>query len=386
MLQNRPLYDADHAALRETVRRFIASEVAPHFHAWEESGIVSRDFWTKAGEAGLLGPTVAEEYGGIGADFRMNMVICEEMAYSGFAGPAANISVHSDVCLGYLQTYGTHEQKQRWLPGLVDGSLVCAVAMTEPGTGSDLQGVRSTALRDGDDYIINGQKTFISNGQHCDLVIAVVRTSDPRGPETRGSGSMSLIVVETNRPGFRRGRNLDKLGQISADTSEIYFDDLRVPASNLLGHEGRGMNMLMAELPQERLTIGVTAIAAAQRAFDITLAYARDRRAFGKAIAEFQVNAHKLADLKTELTVGWAFADQCISRHLEDKLTAAEASMAKVWLTEMQGRVVDACVQLHGGYGFMREYDICRMYADARIHRIYGGTSEIMRELISRSL
>jgi len=381
MLPNRSVYDTDHAALRETVRRFIASEVAPNFQTWEETGIVSRDFWTKAGEAGLLGPTVPEEYGGIGADFRMNMVICEEMAYSGFAGPAANISVHSDVCLGYLKTYGSHEQKLLWLPGMVDGSLVCAVAMTEPGTGSDLQGVRTTAVRDGDDYVINGQKTFISNGQHCDLVIVVARTSD-----ARGSGSMSLIVVETSRDGFRRGRNLDKLGQISADTSEIYFDDLRVPVANLLGQEGRGMNMLMAELPQERLTIGVTAIAAAQRAFDITLAYARERRAFGKPVADFQVNAHKLADLKTELTVGWAFADQCIARHVEGKLTAAEASMAKVWLTEMQGRLVDHCVQLHGGYGFMREYDICRMYADARIHRIYGGTSEIMRELISRSL
>jgi len=381
MLSNRAIYDDEHQQLRDTVRRFIAAEVAPNFAGWEETGIVAREFWTRAGQAGLLCPTVPEEYGGIGADFRMNMVVCEEMAYSGFAGPAADISVHSDVCLGYLIKHGTHEQKARWLPGMVDGSVVCAIAMTEPGTGSDLQGVRTTAVRDGDDYVINGQKTFISNGQHCDIVIAVTRTNNERG-----SGSMSLIVIETNREGFRRGRNLDKLGQLSADTSEIYFDDVRVPVGNLLGAEGRGMNILMSELPQERLTIGVTALAAAQRAYDITLAYAFDRKAFGKPIGEFQVNRHKLADMKTELTIGWAFADQCIARHVDDQLSASEASMAKLWLTEMQGRIVDQCLQLHGGYGFMREYDICRMYADARIHRIYGGTSEIMRELISRAL
>ena len=381
MLDNRAIYDQEHQQLRETVRRFAANEIAPRFAAWEEAGIVDRDYWQKAGATGLLCPTVPEEYGGLGADFRMNMVVCEELAYSGFAGPAADISVHSDVCLGYLLHHATAEQKARWLPGMVDGSLVCAIAMTEPGTGSDLQGVRTTAVRDGDDYVINGQKTFISNGQHCDIVIAVVRTN----PE-RGSGSMSLVVVETNREGFGHGRNLDKLGQLSADTSEIFFDNVRVPLSNLLGQEGRGMNMLMAELPQERLTIGVTALAAAQKAYDITLAYAFERKAFGKPIGDFQVNRHKLADMKTELTIGWAFADQCIARHVQGELSAAEASMAKLWLTEMQGRIVDQCVQLHGGYGFMREYDICRMYADARIHRIYGGTSEIMRELISRSL
>lgn len=381
MLAHRAIYDDEHRQLRDTVRRFVETEVAPHFAAWEEKGIVARSFWTRAAEAGLLCPTVPEAYGGIGGDFRMNTVICEEMAYSGFAGPAADISVHSDVCLGYLLQHGTEAQKQRWLPGMVDGSLVCAIAMTEPGTGSDLQGVRTTAVRDGDDYVVNGQKTFISNGQHCDLVIAVVRTS----PE-RGSGAMSLLVVETAREGFGRGRNLDKLGQLSADTSEIFFDNVRVPAANLLGGEGRGMNILMSELPQERLIIGVTALAAAQKAYDITLAYASERRAFGKPIVDFQVNRHKLADIKTELSVGWAFADQCIASHSRGELGASEASMAKLWMTEMQGRVVDQCVQLHGGYGFMRDYDICRMYADARIHRIYGGTSEIMRELISRAL
>lgn len=381
MLPERQIYDEEHAHLRQTVRRFIETEVAPNFARWEEAGIVDRRFWEKAGETGILCPTVPEEFGGVGGDFRMNTIVCEEMAYSGFAGPAADISVHSDVCLGYLLQHASPEQKERWLPGMVSGEKVCAIAMTEPGTGSDLQGVRTSARRDGDDFILNGAKTFISNGQHADLVITVTRTG-----EGRGSGNMSLIVVETDSPGFRRGRNLDKLGQLSADTSELFFDDVRVPAANLLGAEGRAMNILMSELPQERLIIGLTAIAAAQKAYDITLDYVRERKAFGQAILDFQVTRHKLADLKTELSVGWAFVDQCIAKHLNHQLTSAEASMAKLWCAELQGRVVDACVQLHGGYGFMREYDICRMYADARIHRIYGGTSEIMKELISRSL
>lgn len=381
MLPERAVYDEEHNQLRQTVRRFIETEIAPNFARWEEEGIVDRQMWEKAGETGLLCPTVPEEFGGIGGDFRMNTIICEEMAYSGFAGPAANISVHSDVCLGYLLQYGTPDQKSRWLPGMVSGKLVCAIAMTEPGTGSDLQGIRTTAVRDGDQWVINGAKTFISNGQHADLVITVTRTG-----EGRGSGNMSLIVIETNMPGFRCGRNLDKLGQKSADTSELFFDDVRVPVGNLLGAEGKAMHMLMSELPQERLIIGLTALAAAQKAYDITLEYTRERKAFGQAIVDFQTTRHKLADLKTELTIGWAFIDQCIDKHMRHELSSAEASMAKLWCAEMQGRLVDACVQLHGGYGFMREYDICRMYADARIHRIYGGTSEIMKELISRSL
>jgi alkylation response protein AidB-like acyl-CoA dehydrogenase len=381
MLPDRTIYDEEHKHLRESTRRFIQAEITPYFDRWEEVGIVDRRMWEKGGEAGLLCPTVPEEYGGIGGDFRMNTVVAEEMAYSGYAGPAADFSVHSDVCLGYFLSHATHEQKAKWLPGMVQGSLVCAIAMTEPGTGSDLQGVRTTAIRDGDDYIINGQKTFISNGQMADLVIVVTRTS-----EGRGSGNMSLIVVEATREGFRRGRNLHKLGQLSADTSELFFDDVRVPASNLLGAEGRAMAMLMSELPQERLIIAVTAVAAAQKAFDITVDYVRERKAFGQAIGDFQNTRYKLADMKTDLAVGWAFVDQCISRHIRHELTSQEASMAKLWLTEMQGRIVDQCVQLHGGYGFMREYEICRLFADARVHRIYGGTSEIMRELISRYL
>lgn len=381
MLPDRAIYDEDHRQLRASVRRFIQAEIAPHFDRWETDGIVARQFWDKAGAAGLLCPTVPEEYGGIGGDFRMNAVVAEELAWSGFAGPAADISVHSDVCLGYLLSHATPEQKARWLPGMVAGTTVCAIAMTEPGTGSDLQGIRTTARRDGDEWVINGQKTFISNGQHADLVIVVTRTA-----EGRGSGNMSLIVVETTRPGFRRGRNLDKLGQISADTSELFFDNVRVPAGNLLGAEGKAMAMLMSELPQERLVIGITSIAAAQKAYDLTRAYLTERRAFDQPIGDFQAIRHRMADLKTDLTVGWAFVDQCILRHVQGGLSTYEASMAKLWCSEMQGRVVDACVQFHGGYGFMREYEICRLYADARVQRIYGGTSEIMRELISRAL
>jgi acyl-CoA dehydrogenase len=311
----------------------------------------------------------------------MNAVVIEELWYAGYAGPAADFSVHSDVCAGYLQSFGTEAQKLRWLPRMISGEVVCAIAMTEPGTGSDLQGVRTRAMRDGEHYVINGQKTFISNGQHCDLVIVVARTGSGSG-----SGQMSLILVETARGGFRRGRKLHKLGHLSADTSEMFFDDVCVPVDNLLGTEGRAMAQLMRELPQERLTIAIQSIAAAQRAFDITCTYVRERKAFGKAVAEFQNTRYKLADIKADLAVGWAFIDQSIGQHIRGELSQHDASTAKLWCTEMHGRVVDQCVQLHGGYGFMREYEICRLYADARVQRIYGGTSEIMRELISRSL
>lgn len=381
MLHNRAIYGEDHAQLRDSLRRFAAKEIAPYFDQWEVEGIIDRALWPKLGAAGFLCPTVPEDYDGLGSDFRMHTVVAEELAYSGFMGPAADVSVHSDVCLGYLMKHATGEQKARWLPGMVDGSLVCAIAMSEPGTGSDLQGIRTKARREGDDWVISGAKTFISNGQHADIVITVVRTGDGRG-----TGAMSLVVIEANREGYRRGRNLDKLGQLSADTSELFFDEVRVPVANTLGAEGQAMGILMSELPQERLIIATTSISAAQKAFDITRDYVREREAFGRPVAEFQTTRHKLAELKTELTVGWAFIDQSIARHLEGALTTYEASMAKLWCSEMQGRVVDACVQLHGGYGFMREYEICRLYADARVQRIYGGTSEIMKELISRDL
>lgn len=381
MLPHRPIYEQDHAIFRDTVRRFAAEEITPNFARWEAAGIVDRNYWDKGGSTGLLCPQVPEAYGGCGGDFLLNAIVIEELWYAGFAGPAADFSVHSDVCCGYLLSYGTEEQKQKWLPRMVSGEIVCAIAMTEPATGSDLQGIRTRAIRDDDEYVITGQKTFISNGQMCDLVIVVTRT----GREEK-SRNMSLILVETDRPGFRRGRKLEKLGHLSADTSEMFFDDVRVPVSNLLGAEGNAMGQLMSELPQERLTIAIQSMAAAQRAFDITRDYVRERTAFGKPIGDFQNTRYKLADLKADLSVGWAFIDQCLAQHLKGELDNYGASTAKLWCTEMHGRVVDQCLQFFGGYGFMREYEICRLYADARVQRIYGGTSEIMRELISRNL
>jgi acyl-CoA dehydrogenase len=381
MLPHRRVYDVEHNQFRETVRRFAASKIAPDFARWEQAGIVDRSLWSTGGADGLLCPQVPEEFGGAGGDFRHNAVVIEELSYSGFAGPATDFSVHNDVCCGYLLSYGSPEQKKKWLPRMVTGETVCAIAMTEPGTGSDLQGIRTRAVREGDEFVISGQKTFISNGQMCDLVIVVVRTA-PEG----GSRGMSLILVETDRPGFRHGRNLEKLGHLSADTSELFFDGVRVPVSNLLGAEGGAMGALMSELPQERLTIALHSIAAAQKAFDLAKDYVQQRSAFGSPIGNFQNTRFKLADLKSDLAVGWAYADQCLHDHLKHELTTYAASTAKLWITEMHGRLVDQCLQFFGGYGFMREYEICRLYADARVLRIYGGTSEIMRELISRSL
>lgn len=381
MLPYRKVFDDEHHRFRDSVRHFAAREIAPHFQRWEDRGIIDRALWRKGSGAGLLCPQVPEEYGGAGGDFRYNAVVIEELAYSGFAGPATDFSVHNDVCCGYMLSYGSPEQKAKWLPRMISGEAVCAIAMTEPGTGSDLQGIRTRAVRDGDDFIVSGQKTFISNGQMCDLVIAVVRTA-----ADAGSRGMSLLLIEADRPGFRRGRNLDKLGHLSSNTSELFFDDIRVPVSNLLGAEGGAMGALMSELPQERLTIALHSIAAAQKAFDLTKDYVQQRKAFGTAVASFQNTRFKLADLKADLAVGWAYADQCLADHLNHELTTYAASTAKLWITEMHGRLVDQCLQFFGGYGFMREYEICRLYADARVLRIYGGTSEIMRELVSRSL
>lgn len=383
MMLNRRggIYNADHDLFRDTVRDFIAAEITPHFARWEQEGIVDRSYWTKGGAASLLCPQIPEEYGGPGGSFKFNAIVNEEMSYAGYAGPLSDFSVHSDVCAGYLLHYGTEEQKRTWLPRMVSGEAVCAIAMTEPGTGSDLQGVRTRAVLDGDHFVINGQKTFISNGQHCDIIIVVARTD-----QNAGSKGVSLILVETDRPGFRRGRNLDKLGHLSADTSELFFDNVRVPVSNQMAREVGGFAALMQELPQERLTLAVASIAAAQGAFDRTCEYVRERKAFGKSIIEFQNTRFKLADLKADLAVGWAYLDQSLARHELGELTPQDASIAKLWCSELLGRVVDQCLQFFGGYGFMREYDICRMYADARVQRIYGGTSEIMRELISRSL
>jgi alkylation response protein AidB-like acyl-CoA dehydrogenase len=381
MLVHRGIYGQEHAIFRDAVRRFIAEHITPHFVRWEEQGIVDRQYWAHGGHVGLLCPQVPTDYGGPGCDFKYNAIVGEEIAYAGYAGPLSDFSVHSDVCAGYLLHFGSAQQKTRWLPRMVTGETVCAIAMTEPGTGSDLQAVRTRAVRSGDEFVVQGTKTFISNGQHADLVIVVARTGEPLGAK-----GISLILVEADRAGFRRGRKLDKLGHRSADTSELFFDDVRVPAGNLLGDEGAGFSALMTELPQERLTLAAASMGAAQRALDITCEYVRQRHAFGHSILDFQNTRYVLADVKADLGVGWAFFDQCLERHVHGELSAVDASIAKLWCSEMHGRTVDRCLQFFGGYGFMREYEICRLYADARVQRIYGGTSEIMRELISRSL
>ena len=389
MIGHRPVYDQDHKDYRASVRRFLDREIAPHFQRWEEAGIVDRDLWLRAGQAGMLCPQVPEEYGGTG-DFRFNAVLIEECSYAGFAGPTGNFTAHSDVACGYVLDFGSEAIRKTWLPRMLSGEAVCSIAMSEPDAGSDLQGLRTRAVRTGDEYVLNGQKTFISNGQHCDIAVVVARTdpavgsraTDPAG----GSRAMSLFLVEADSPGFTRGRNLEKLGHHSSDTSELSFVDVHVPAGHLLGAEGRAMEYMMRELPQERLIIAVASIAAAQKAFDITRDYVDSRTAFGRTVGSMQNTRFTLADLKADLAVGWAYVDQCLAELTAGTLTSEKASIAKLWVTEMQGRLVDRCLQFFGGYGFMREYEISRLFADARIQRIYGGTSEIMREIISRSL
>jgi len=374
----RTAFNEDHAAFRDTVRRVFERELVPNLDRHEREGIVDRGFWRACGEAGLLCPTVAEAYGGPGLDFGFNAVVAEEL---GYAGSSAGITLHSDIVADYIEIYGSEEQKQRYLPKMVSGELITAIAMTEPGAGSDLQGVRTTARRDGNSYVVNGAKTYITNGQNADLIIVVAKTE----PELGARGT-SLILVEGDAAGFKRGRNLDKVGQHSADTSELFFEDVRVPMTNCLGEENRGFVYLMSQLPQERLTIAISAQACAQRAFDEAVTFTKDRSAFGKKVFEFQNTKFTLADLKTQLQVGWAHLDWALSRHLKGELTTAEASAAKLWHTEMQARVIDAALQLHGGAGFMNEYMVARLWCDARVTRIYGGTSEIMKEVISRSI
>lgn len=363
---------------RDQVRRFFSTNLVPELDRWEQEGLVPRSFWLAAGEAGILCPQVPAEYGGTGLDYRFNAVISEELAY---AGSSASLPVQSDIIADYFIRLGTEDQKRRYLPGMMEGSLIAAIAMTEPGTGSDLKAIRTTARRDGDEYIISGSKTFISSGQNADVVL-VVCNSAPKA----GAKGLSIILVETDRPGFARGRNLDKIGQKSADTSELFFNDVRVPIANLLGEEGRGFIYLMENLPQERLSIAISAQAGAQRAFDEAIAFAKERSAFGKPIISFQNSAFVLAGLKTKLLAGWAYLDHCIARHVKGELTAVEAAAAKLFHTEMQWEVVDAALQLHGGAGYMNEYPIARLWRDARVQRIHGGTSEIMREIIGRSL
>ena len=376
----RDIFTADHEAFRDMVRAFIGKEITPFHEQWERDGVVSRDVWLAAGRAGLVGIDIDEKYGGGGnSDYRYYLVFDEELARAGVTGPG--FAVHNDMIGPYLRPLCTPEQCDRWLPGYCSGETIAAIAMTEPGAGSDLQGIRATAVRDGDHYVLNGQKTFISNGQLCDIVIVVART-DP-GAGHRG---ISLLVVERGMAGFERGRNLDKIGLHAQDTSELFFRDVQVPRDNLLGTEGGGFAALMQNLPRERVTIGASALAGAEKVFEDTLAYAKERQAFGRPIGKFQHNRFVLAEIATELAFARTFTDKAVMEHNEGRLTTEEASMVKWWNTELCNRVVDRCLQLHGGYGYMREFPVARAYTDSRVQSIYGGTTEIMKEIIGRSL
>jgi len=376
----RTVYTPEHEAFRASVRAFLQKEAVPHIQRWDEQGIVDKDIWPKAGAIGMLCPTVPEDYGGLGLDFGYNAVIDEEVAY---AGTPLGFSLQSDIVVNYLISYGSEEQKRHWLPKLVSGEVVTAIAMTEPGTGSDLQGIRTTARKDGNHYVINGSKTYITNGQTADLVLVCAKTDTEVQPAWKG---VSIILVEAERQGFKRGRNLDKIGQDAADTSELFFEDVRVPMTNCLGEEGKGFIYLMSELPQERLSIAISSHASAQRAFDDTVAFVKDRKAFGKSVFDFQNTRFTLAELKAKLQVGWAHLDWALARHLRRELTPEEGAAAKLFHTELQWEVMDKCLQLHGGAGYMNEYPIARAWRGARVSRIYGGTSEIMKELIGRKL
>jgi len=382
---DRDHYDVDHLAFGEAVRAFLDKEVVPHFADWERDGTAPRELFRYAGDSGFLGMAVPEEYGGGGVeDFRFNQIMDEQIAAAGVSGAGLGLSLHNDTCLPYFLSYANAEQRQRWLPGIVSGELITAVAMTEPGAGSDLAGIRTSARRvsdsSGEDYIVNGAKTFITNGINADLVITAVRT----GPD-RHHG-LSLLIVERGMAGFERGRNLEKLGLHSQDTAELSFTDVRVPAANLLGAENEGFLQLVRKLPQERMSIAVGALAEARAGFDHAVAYVRERKAFGATIGSFQNTRFVLAEIVTELDLTQTFLDRCVDLLNDAKLSADDAAKAKWWATELQGRVLDRCLQLFGGYGYMMEYPIARAYADARVTRIYGGSTEIMKDLIGRNL
>ncbi|MBN8510220.1 MAG: acyl-CoA dehydrogenase family protein [Burkholderiales bacterium] len=378
----RTLFNADHEAFRDSFRRFVDKEIAP-FHAdWEEQGYVDREVWRKAGANGFLCMTMPEAYGGAGVDKRYSVVQMEELSAGFYSG--IGFGLHTEIVAPYIQRYGTEDQKQRWLPKLASGEMVGAIAMSEPAAGSDLQGVKTTAVRKGDRYLLNGSKTFITNGWHADLVIVVAKTD----PEAGAKGT-SLLLVERGMAGFERGKRLKKVGLKAQDTSELFFQDVKVPAENLLGGpamEGRGFICLMEQLPWERLQIAIGAVAAMQAAIDLTIAYVKERKVFGQPVGAYQNTRYRLAELQSEAQVARVFVDKCIELEVAGKLDSATASMAKYWCSDLQNKVVDECVQLHGGYGYMWEYPVARAWADARVQRIYGGTNEIMKELISRSI
>lgn len=375
----RTLFSAEHDAFRDTVRRFLEKEATPFHEQWEKDGLVPKSLWLKAGEQGFLCPMVSETYGGLGADFLYSAIVNEEVSRAGLTGIGWNL--HTEIVAPYIEHYGSEELKQRLLPKMVSGEMIGAIAMTEPGAGSDLQGVKTTAVRDGDHYIVNGSKTFITNGQNADIVIVVVKT-DP----AKGAKGTSLLIIEDGMEGFAKGKNLKKVGMKAQDTSELFFQDVRVPVTNLIGDEGRGFIYLMQELPQERLGIAVGGMAMAESALEQTIAYVKERRAFGKQVAEFQTIQFKLAELHTRVEVGRVYVDRCLELHLKKELDVPSAAAAKYYITDLQFEVIDACVQLHGGYGYMWEYPIARMFADSRVQRIYGGTNEIMKSIIGKSI
>ncbi|MCL4253898.1 MAG: acyl-CoA dehydrogenase family protein [Anaerolineae bacterium] len=376
----REIFEKDHQMFRDSFRKFVEREIVPHHEEWEKQKLVPREVWLKAGENGFLGFNVPEEYGGMGVlDFRYNAIITEELVRVGASGPG--FSLHNDICIPYILHYGTEEQKQRFLPKMVTGEYITAIAMTEPNTGSDLAGVRTTAIRENGCFTVNGQKTFITNGINSDIVITVVKTK----PEEKHAG-ISLLLIERGMEGFERGRNLDKMGMKAQDTAELYFSNVQVPENNLLGDEGAGFFYLMTELPQERMSIAIGAVAGAKAALEMTLQYVQERQAFGRPIGTFQNSRFKLAEMKTEIQIAEVFVDKCITELNKGELSTEVASMAKWWTTELLKNVVDTCVQLHGGYGYMMEYPIAKAYLDARVQSIYGGTTEIMKEIIGRAM
>ncbi|MGH3752667.1 MAG: acyl-CoA dehydrogenase family protein [Pseudonocardiaceae bacterium] len=377
----RRLWQAEHEVFRDSVRTFLAREVTPHLDAWDAAGIVPRELFLRAGSSGFLGMAIPEGLGGGGVpDFRFNAVLGEEIMYSGAGAAGLGLTLHNDVCLPYFLDLATEEQR-RWLPGIASGKLITAIAMTEPGMGSDLASMATTAVLHGGHYLVNGSKTFITNGINADLVITAVKTGTGEPHQ-----AMSLLVLERGMAGFERGPKLAKLGQHAQDTAELFFRDVPVPVANLLGTPGRGFAHLVDRLPQERLSMAVSAVAGSRAALELTLAYVKDRTAFGAPIGSFQNTRFRLAEMATEIDIAQTFVDRCIEALNDGELTAADAAKAKWWCTELQGRVVDACLQLHGGYGYMLEHPIARAYADARVTRIYGGTTEIMKEVIGRSL
>jgi alkylation response protein AidB-like acyl-CoA dehydrogenase len=376
----RTLFNAEHDDFRKTVRRFFETEVVPNREAWEEQQHVDRAVWNKAGELGLLCVTMPEEFGGMGVDRSYSVILMEEQSYAGDSG--TGFSLHSDIVANYVNNFGSREQKAHWLPKMASGEVIGAIAMTEPGTGSDLQAVKTTAIADGDDYVLNGSKIFITNGYMSDLVVVVART----GNSGEGSKDLSLLLVEANRAGFTKGKPLKKVGMKAQDTCELFFENVRVPKANRLGMEGMGFIMLMKELAWERLMIAITSVAGAEAALKGTLEYTRSRKVFGKPVATFQNTRFKLAEMKAELSIARVYVDKCIEMQLKNKLGVDDAATAKYWTSDLMGKVIDECVQLHGGYGYMLEYPIARAWIDSRAQRIYGGTNEIMKELIARTM